>query len=211
MVPAGAGTGLLVASVLLGLLVRQQPVPLDAAIADGPRDQWRSPVGRVAAVITDVFGPVIPVLLGVLLLVAAVRRWRAGDRERAGLLLRVTLVLGLCRLTSVVFKPVFGRDRPREYAGLSYPSGHVVSVASAVFALFLLCRWLMPWLQRQVVVAAVVATLISAILRMYLGVHWFTDTVGAVLAATGVGLLASALVGLLPAERDPVSARPGRA
>lgn len=209
--PAGAGIALLVASVVLGLLVRQQPLPLDIAIADGLRDQWRSPTGRVTTVVTDVFGPAIPVLLGVLLLVTAVRRWRAGDRERAGLLLRVTLVLGVCRLTSVVFKPVFGRDRPREYPDLSYPSGHVVSVASAGFALVLLCRWLVPWLQRHVVAVAVLATLVSATLRMYLGVHWFTDTVGAVLAVIGVGLLASALAGLLPAERDPVSARGGRA
>jgi membrane-associated phospholipid phosphatase len=204
---ARVGVCLLAAFVALGLLVRQQPPALDAAIASGLHDQWRSPLGPVASLISDAFGPVLAALLAVALVVAAVKRRLAGDRERATLLLRVTVVLVLCRVTSFVFKPLFERQRPRDYPDLSYPSGHVVSVASAGFAVVLLCGWLVPRLLRTVVALAVVATLTSAALRVYLGVHWFTDTVGAVLVVTGVGLLAGAGLGLLSADRDPVSAR----
>ncbi|WP_116051094.1 phosphatase PAP2 family protein [Amycolatopsis palatopharyngis] len=204
---APAGVCLLVAFVALGLLARRQPTALDAAIASALHGQWRSSLGAVAVVISDAFGPILPVLLAVALMVAAIRRRLAGDRERATLLLRVLVVLVLCRATSFVFKPLFDRQRPREYPDLAYPSGHVVSVASACFALALLCGWLVPRLLRTAVAFSLVATAVSAALRVYLGVHWFTDTVGAVLAVTGVGLLASAALGLLSAGRDPVSAR----
>ncbi|SFB36062.1 undecaprenyl-diphosphatase [Amycolatopsis marina] len=205
------GVCLLVAFVALGLLVRQRPPALDAAIASGLHGQWRSPLGPAAGLLSDAFGPVLPAVLAVVLVLAALWRRAAGDGERASLLLRVTAVLVLCRATSFVFKPLFARDRPREYPDLSYPSGHVVSVASVGFALVLLCGWLVPHVLRTVIALAVLATLISAAFRVYLGVHWLTDTVGAVLVVTGVGLLVSACLGLLSAKRDPVSARRGTA
>ncbi|WP_425440470.1 phosphatase PAP2 family protein [Prauserella shujinwangii] len=206
-----AGVLLIAAFLLLGLLVTPAPSPPDAVLRTTLAGDWRGVPGDVAAVVSAVFGPVLPVLLGVALLGWAAVRWRRGDRATAGIALRVTVVLGLCRLPSLVFKPVFDRARPRAYADYAYPSGHVVSVASTGFAVVLLCLWLAPWLVRAAVAVSVAATALSAASRLVLGVHWLTDTIGAVLAVTGVGLLAATAVGLLPAVRDKVPAGRGTA
>jgi undecaprenyl-diphosphatase len=136
---------------------------------------------------------VLPFVLGMALLALALRR-----RQHVGLCVRLAVVLVLCRLTSLTAKPVFLRERPRDYPDLSYPSGHVVSVASTGFVLLLLCAWLGPRLLRRVAAAVAVAVVLSAACRVVLGVHWVTDTIGAVLAVTGVGLLSACALRLLP-------------
>jgi membrane-associated phospholipid phosphatase len=193
--------------IALGLLVSGQPLALDRAIADGLHGQWQRPAGTVATVVSDVLGPVLPAVFGSVLLIAAALSWRP-DRVRAVLLLRVIVVLALCRLTSVVFKPLFERARPRQYADLSYPSGHVVSTASTGVAAVLLCLWLAPRLLRRVAVISAVATVLCAASRLVLGVHWLTDTVGAVLAVLGIGILAALAVRLLPAAHVPAGREP---
>jgi undecaprenyl-diphosphatase len=198
---AASGVVMLAAFVGLGLLVSKQPLKIDVVIADALRGQYARPLGRVAGVVTDVFGPVLPVVLGVGLLLAAIR-WR----DHASVVLRIVVVLVLCRVTSTVFKPIFTRQRPRAYPDLSYPSGHVVSVASTGLAAALVCLWLAPRLVRRVVAIAVAATVLSAACRIVLGVHWLTDTIGAALAVTGIGLVAAVALRLLPGPRDRVSA-----
>ncbi len=191
------GVVLLAAFAVLGLIVARQPLALDARIANALRGEDIRPVGQVAGVLTDVLGPVLPFVMGAVLLALAIRR--PGDRA---LCVRLAVVLVLCRLTSLVGKPVFVRERPRVYPDLSYPSGHVVSVASTGLVAVLLCAWLVPRVLRWAVAAAVVATVLAAACRIVLGVHWLTDTVGAVLAVTGVGLLSAAGLDLLPAPRE---------
>lgn len=186
------GAVLVAAFVALGLTVRTAPLALDAAIARGLDGTWRKPLGTAAGIVSDVLGPVLPVLFGIGLLLAAALR-----RPQAGVLLRLVLVLLACRLTSLL-KAVFDRQRPRDYPELSYPSGHVVSVASTGFAAILLCAWLAPRLVRWVAAVAAAATIFCATARIVLGVHWLSDTVGATLAVTGVGLIVAAGVGLLP-------------
>lgn len=194
--------GVLTAAFLaLGLVTSGSPRMVDDSFRDELRGEWRGPLGDVAGVVSDVLGPVLPVLLGTVLLVVAGVLWQRGERDRPRLLLKVTLVLALCRATSWVFKPLFDRARPRDYPDFSYPSGHVVSVASTGFAVLVLCVWLAPRLARLVVAGSLVASALSAASRMVLAVHWLTDTVGSVLAVTGVGLLAAAALGLLPARR----------
>ena len=122
------GVVLSAAFVLLGLSVARQPLALDVAVADALRGVYAQPLGRVAQAGSDVLGPVLPFVLGTALVALALRR-----RERVGLCVRLAAVLVLCRLTSLVFKPVFLRRRPRDYPDLSYPSGHVTSVASTGF------------------------------------------------------------------------------
>jgi undecaprenyl-diphosphatase len=193
---AVTGVVLLAAFLALGLLVARQPLALDAEVANALRGEDTQPAGRVAGVLTDVLGPVLPYVLGVALITLVLLR-----RDRWSLFVRLAVVLVLCRLTSLVFKPIFVRQRPRDYPDLSYPSGHVVSVASTGLVVVLLCAWLWPRLVRRATAIAVAATVLAAACRVVLGVHWVTDTVGSVLAVTGVGLLAASALRLLPAER----------
>ena len=181
------------AFVLLGLSVARQPLTLDVEVANALHGVYAEPLGRVAQAGSDVLGPVLPYVLGVALLALALRR-----REHLGLCVRLAVVLLLCRLTSLVFKPVFLRERPRDYPDLSYPSGHVTSVASTGFVLVLLCAWLWPRLVKRVLSASAVAVVLCAACRVLLGVHWVSDTIGAVLAVTGVGLLSACALRLLP-------------
>jgi undecaprenyl-diphosphatase len=188
------GAVLLAAFVVLGLSVARQPLSLDVDVAQALRSAYTRPIGRIAQAGSDVLGPVLPFVLGVTLVALALRR-----REHLGLCVRLAAVLVLCRLTSLAFKPIFLRERPRDYPDLSYPSGHVTSVASTGFVVLLLCVWLWPRLVKRVATAVVAATVLSAVCRVVLGVHWVTDTVGAVLAVTGVGLLSACALRLLPA------------
>jgi membrane-associated phospholipid phosphatase len=187
------GAVLCAAFVLLGLSVARQPLSLDVEVAGALHSAYTEPVGRVAEAGSDVLGPVLPYILGLALLALALRH-----REHTGLCVRLAVVLVLCRLTSLVFKPVFLRARPRDYPDLSYPSGHVTSVASTGFVLLLLCAWLWPRLVRRVAAAVAVAVVLAAACRVVLGVHWVTDTIGAVLAVAGVGLLSACALRLLP-------------
>jgi undecaprenyl-diphosphatase len=187
------GFALAAAFVALGLGVARQPLALDAHVASALHGVYTQPLGRVAEIGSDILGPVLPWVLGMALLALALRH-----RRHRGLCVRLAVVLLLCRLTSLAFKPVFVRERPRDYPDLSYPSGHVTSVASTGFVLVLLCAWLWPRLVGRVAATAAVATVLSAACRVVLGVHWVTDTIGAVLAVTGVGLLSACALRLLP-------------
>ncbi|MDT8914418.1 phosphatase PAP2 family protein [Amycolatopsis sp. PS_44_ISF1] len=184
---------LLTAFLLLGLAVAHQPLALDQAVADALRGQYSRPAGQVAGVVTTVLGPVLPFALGLALVVLVLR-----ERARLPLGLKLAAVLILGRLTSVVFKPVFLRPRPRAYPDLSYPSGHVVSVASTALVAVLLVGWLAPKFVARTAVIGALATVLAAVCRIVLGVHWVTDTVGAVLAVLGVGLVSASALRLLP-------------
>ncbi|HKN55766.1 MAG TPA: phosphatase PAP2 family protein [Amycolatopsis sp.] len=191
------GVVLTTAFLALGLLVARQPLALDTEVAVALQGKDTQPAGRVAGVLTNFLGPVLPYVLGAALLIFVLFR-----RQHLVLCLKLAVVLVLCRLTSLVFKPVFERQRPRAYPELSYPSGHVVAVASTGLVAVLLLVWLAPRLVKRVVAIAVVATLLAAACRIVLGVHWVSDTVGSVLAVGGVGLLSAAGLGLLPARGE---------
>ncbi len=193
-----AGTLLLIGFVVLGLLVGDRPPPVDVALADAFRGQYTRPAGQVADLITNVLGPVLPFALGAALVVLAWRR-----RELTALCVKLAVVLVLCRLTSLIAKPLFYRERPRDFPDLSYPSGHVVAVACTGFVAVLLCAWTRPPRVRVAITIAVAATVVGALCRIVLGVHWLTDTAGSVLAVGGTGLIAAAGLGLLPLPRDP--------
>ncbi|HEY3468294.1 MAG TPA: phosphatase PAP2 family protein [Amycolatopsis sp.] len=187
------GFALAAAFVALGLGVARHPLTLDSQVASALHGVYTQPLGKAAEIGSDVLGPVLPWILGVALVALALRQ-----RQHTGLCVRLAVVLVLCRLTSLAFKPLFLRERPRDYPDLSYPSGHVTSVASTGFVLVLLCAWLWPRLVKRVALASAVAVVLSALCRVLLGVHWVSDTIGAVLAVTGVGLLSACALRLLP-------------
>jgi membrane-associated phospholipid phosphatase len=192
------GGALFVLFLLLGVAVAGHPLGVDLAVADGLQGWWRGPAGRIASVVSDAFGMVLPDVFAIALVVAMVLCWYRGLRRERDILLRTLPVLLLCRLVSVVGKPLFLRARPRVYAEFSYPSGHVVAVASTGLVAVLLCVWLKPRLARPTALAFACITVLVAVTRLVLGVHWLTDTIGAVLGVLGAGLLGAAAVRLLP-------------
>lgn len=195
---------LLVAFVVLGILTGERPTETDARVESRLDGVWQRAAGQIAAVISVPLGPVLPAFAALLMIVAMVRAHRRGDSGRATLLFKLLVVGGLTRLVSAL-KPVFDRERPRLYPDLSYPSGHVTSVACTGFVLVLLAWWLARHRTRLVAMLSVLAVLICAAARLVLGVHWLTDTLGAVLGVTGIGLLAATALGLIPLRgRDRV-------
>lgn len=194
----GAGLAFLALFVALGITVAGHPLGVDLAVTGAFQGLWRGTFGNVTKITSDLLGLYLPetVMFGVL--VGAGLAYYRGMRREAWLAVRALVVYGLARLTSWTGKPIFERARPREYAEFSYPSGHVVSVASAGLAVVLLCAWLAPHLTRWAVLVASVVTVLVALTRLILGVHWLSDTVGAVLGVLGIGLLGAAALRLLP-------------
>ena len=184
--------------VALGFAVAPRPLGIDMSVAGAFEGLWRGTLGRATTIVSDVLGLVVPAVLMVGVLLGAALAWYRHARREAGIALRVLVVYLPARAVSALGKPLFVRNRPRTYAEFSYPSGHVVSVASAGLALVLLCAWLAPRLARWVALGAGVATVLVALTRLLLGVHWLTDTVGAVLGVLGVGLVFASVLRLLP-------------
>ncbi len=118
-------------------------------------------------------------------LVLVLRRQR-----RAALCFGVTVLSGWA--LNGVLKFGFRRPRPDLVprldgaGGFSYPSGHAM-LAPLVFGLgaFLLTRGAPPTVRRLTLVAAALLCLGIAVSRVYLGVHYPSDVVGALLAGTG--------------------------
>ncbi|MFC7331266.1 phosphatase PAP2 family protein [Marinactinospora rubrisoli] len=138
----------------------------------------------------------------------AARRWSAA-----------LLVAGSWLVTSAVLVPllkdVFDRVRPAEQLvpmdSPAFPSGHAAFAAVLGMALVAVVPRHRGW----VLAGALVWTALMAWSRIYLGVHWLSDTVAGALLGWGVGLLAWGIVdrrgtrggGTGPGE--PPAGRPG--
>ena len=104
---------------------------------------------------------------------------------------------------STVFKRVMRRQRPNHpqvavavarIGGSSFPSGHVLNYLGVYgFLAFLIDTWIRPAALRRALVA-LLAGLIALVgpSRVYLGHHWFTDTLASYLLGTAylIGLTA---------------------
>ncbi|WP_156756368.1 phosphatase PAP2 family protein [Actinokineospora pegani] len=207
--PLVAGFGLIAVFVVLGVLFSGPAPGFDVAVADVLGADHAGPVGAVAQVVSDVLGPVLPITAGVVGLVWAVVV-RQSEPGLSVLLVKSLVVLVLCRLVSFV-KPLFARDRPRAYPEFSYPSGHVVSVAAVAFTAAVLCAWLARSRLRACRAWGAAAVVAAALCRMLMDVHWLSDTIGAAVGVAGVGLVASAALGLLPPGSVPREERAGAA
>jgi undecaprenyl-diphosphatase len=133
------------------------------------------------------------------------RRWR-----RSALCFGVTTLSGWG--LNALLKNGFRRHRPDIIPHLdgagwsSYPSGHAM-LAPLVFGLgaFLLTRNSPPPLRRATRTAAVLLCLAIGWSRIYLGVHYLSDVIGALLAGTGWAALGVAVYSPLdPGPPDPV-------
>ncbi|MFE9745910.1 phosphatase PAP2 family protein [Saccharothrix saharensis] len=183
------GVVLALASMVLGLTVRHEPPAVDEglrreAVALGPG------FVDVSAVVSFVLSPGLATIALVSL---ALRAFLAKDL----LLARCAVLLAVCWST-VLARYWYQRVRPIEFPKWAYPSGHVTAVTAVAFTGVVLCAWLARRWLRVAVVVACTAVVVTAASRVVLEMHWFTDTVGAVLAVVGVGLVVSRALRLVP-------------
>ena len=150
----------------------------------------------------DGFEPVAD-LLNAYNLAIAVAAWMAAlglalARRRPDLVALVALALSL-RLLLLPLKGLVDRPRPEgdfpllaEVSGGSFPSGHVLTVAAAAGLWLLLAQLLPPRLVWPARALALAFVALSALGRVWAGVHWPSDTYGAAIwSAATLALLLS--------------------
>ncbi len=134
---------------------------------------------RLALTLTQIGSPVfiVPTTLAAALISAFVRRsiWTG---------IVVTATVGLVGLGSKAMKQMITAAHPQFAAHIpiglahTFPSAHVASALSLMGIVAIACggkpRHLIIWLGIAAVTAIVAAT------RIYLGAHWFSDTLGGV-------------------------------
>ncbi|MCE6997741.1 phosphatase PAP2 family protein [Saccharothrix sp. S26] len=190
MIGVLVGVALAVASMVLGLTVRHQPPALDEALREGAMGLGPG-FAHASAVVSFVLSPGLATIALVSL---ALRAFLAKDPLPA----RCAVLLAVCWST-VFARYWYQRVRPIDFPKWAYPSGHVTAVTAVAFTGVVLCAWLARRYLRLAVVLACTAVVVTGASRVVLEMHWFTDTVGAVLAVVGVGLVAARALRLVPA------------
>ena len=160
------------------------------------RQRW---ITVLAIVITNAGSPVAMSLLA--LLAACLLWWRQSSLKSS---LLVIATLAAAAATSTLMKAVVGAQRPPRSAQLitevdpSFPSGHVTGTV-ALLGMIAVVVGRNRGLATRLALACVVTmvTVVIALTRLYLGVHWLTDIAGGVLlggAAVILGTLCLAAV-----------------
>ncbi len=168
-------------------------IRLDGAIARHVQPHLKPHRLELALKMTQIGSPIfiVPATLVAALISAIVRRsiWTG---------FVVTATVGLVGLGSIVGKQVITAAHP-PFAGQmsmaqehTFPSGHVASALSLMGIVAIACggkpRHLIIWLGIAGVTAIVAAT------RIYLGVHWFSDTLGGVFLGCSAVFAGAALL-----------------
>jgi undecaprenyl-diphosphatase len=188
---------LFVVTFAVGFLVKLVPsigtaqLPLDAAL----NRQHSTTLDAVALALDKLDQPVV---VGVILVVVFALMWLLKGWRRS---LGIVIVAGAGWVTCLVVKYAVHQPRPdltdvphqllKSASTLSYPSGHVAFVAALGAALFMA-------LSRRgsrvaiVIVFAAFAIVVAAS-RLYVGVHYLTDTAGGVLNGIAGALLFAGL------------------
>ena len=201
-----SGAVLFLAMLLLGWAVSGGVPVIDAAVQHVARGQVHTPLGSGAKAWLSVFNPVLPwVVFGVLAVVLLWALWR-GRRHLAVLVAKAIVVLGTSA-ADVLFKYVFLRPLPfRLPPGVhryAYPSGHTTAVAAVAVTAVVLTAWLAHRWWRHVALIAAALVAVTATSLVLIGVHYFTDVLGAALGTTGIGLLVAGALGLVPSGQRP--------
>lgn len=146
---------------------------------------------------TDLAGTIgMPLIASVSLIVLSLRR-----RSWTPLVLVVAAGAGSLLMT-VAGKVLIGRDRPPltdavppYEVSASFPSGHTLNAVAilGVIAYLLILRRRSGWARAGIIAIAVVASLLVAASRVYLGHHWVTDVVaGWLLGAAWLAIVITA-------------------
>jgi len=177
----------------------------------------RPPVARRVALGVTGLGSGVPVYVAVLCAGALLARGARGTgvrRRTVALLLFPVLWLVAGQLLRAGLMNAFARPRPSTVywattaTGFSFPSGH--SFSSAVCAglvLVAIARRLPSWTRPACVVVVLYAVAVG-LSRVYLGVHWPLDVLGAWLLATGWLAAGSAVLARVQRGRGDVPPPP---
>ncbi|MBC7590493.1 MAG: phosphatase PAP2 family protein [Salinibacterium sp.] len=177
------------------------PLAIDTAWFDFSNRTLTPPILAVSLFLNDagaqvIVGVLVPVFAAILFAIRG-RGWSA-------------VAVLLCGIASAplvaVIKSMLERPRPDDQlirVSLSaYPSGHVANLVAVVvvLALILGLRWFGA--------VAVVISVMMALSRTYLNVHWITDDIGGLLLGAGLALVAwGALAGRIRVEKDSLRPR----
>jgi membrane-associated phospholipid phosphatase len=181
------GLGAALAAVIAARPVRPPFQGLDQAWLSAIRHARDPVLTELAKILSLIGGPGGAAVIAV---AAALYLWIARQRRVAAIFLITTLLLRAG--TSDLVKHLVERPRPagalvRADVG-SFPSGHVMATLALGVALtVVLAR---PGRRRGPAAAVAAATLVMIWCRTYLGAHWLTDTIGSVLLACGLSLVA---------------------
>ena len=97
----------------------------------------------------------------------------------------LTFTMGTCGIVMAFIKTIFNRPRPNihrlvELNSLSFPSGHSTSATILYLSLALISIKLMKKTTYTPILVAIAGILFIVISRIYLGVHYPTDTIAGV-------------------------------
>ena len=170
--------------VELGSIARRGPLPIDTTVALWFKTHRTPSEVQWAQLISALTTPIVVFAVFVVLLVF-LNYWTGSWYPRDFIPLAL---LGVCAVVSTLAKPFFNRTRPG--AGLttlfdfepSYPSSHTVFIAAAG------CSLLFFATKRQFLIFILVGfvTAFIGVVRLTLGVHWFTDIIGSEFLSFGM-------------------------
>jgi len=179
----------------LALVIQERSGPLatfDQSVIRAATDVTRAHPGLLSALLVwqAAFQPLNVYVVATV--VCGLAWWRGGLRSRAiwafvtmmvAWNLALDLKLVVARARPVVADPVSSAP------GYSFPSGHVANAATASTVLVILLWPLLPRRSRPYAVGlAAVVILLTALDRVYLGVHYPSDTVAGILVGCGIAV-----------------------
>lgn len=106
----------------------------------------------------------------------------------------LTLTMGTCGIVMAFIKIIFNRPRPNihrliELNSLSFPSGHSTSATILYLSLALISKKLMKKTTYTPILIATAGILFIVSSRIYLGVHYPTDTIAGVSLGSAIVLI----------------------